>query len=362
MAATSTTFVATRKTAKPKQKFSPRKFEVGNRVCTTSGCGVVLDVNQSGWHHIQWDGGETNWLSSIATLVPFPKDLEGMAVGDCFICKKQFVTITGFGYCKNVGRVLPIAKPDGVIGKRFVHPDELTKLPLSVRKTFLGETKAVPKPPDPNDEPEPFLIYDCLARSNEAYCDVGIAVRTNLAVPVVRQVLKYLEAEKLVCFDERADTWKLQPIPPEILEASDEAAVTEPPPSQESSTAKAISLHQPWASLIALGRKHYETRSWKTSYRGKLLICAAKKRPSQAQLNLFGLSAEDAPLGVAVAIADLVDCLSITSELAGQISLEELKAGNWTVGRYAWKLENITPIHPVPVRGKQGLWNVDLTQ
>ncbi|MBP0020973.1 MAG: ASCH domain-containing protein, partial [Cyanobacteria bacterium SBLK] len=32
--------------------------------------------------------------------------------------------------------------------------------------------------------------------------------------------------------------------------------------------AKAISLWQPWASLIAMGRKKFETRHWSTDYRG----------------------------------------------------------------------------------------------
>ena len=40
---------------------------------------------------------------------------------------------------------------------------------------------------------------------------------------------------------------------------------------------KAISLHPPYASLIKMGLKHFETRSWPTNYRGKLVICAAKK-------------------------------------------------------------------------------------
>ena len=39
---------------------------------------------------------------------------------------------------------------------------------------------------------------------------------------------------------------------------------------------KAISLWQPWANLIAVGAKKYETRSWKTNYRGALLICASR--------------------------------------------------------------------------------------
>lgn len=40
---------------------------------------------------------------------------------------------------------------------------------------------------------------------------------------------------------------------------------------------KAITLWQPWASLLACGAKGYETRSWATSYRGQIAIHAAKK-------------------------------------------------------------------------------------
>lgn len=39
---------------------------------------------------------------------------------------------------------------------------------------------------------------------------------------------------------------------------------------------KAITLHQPHAHLIGLGVKPFETRSWKTNYRGLLAIHAAK--------------------------------------------------------------------------------------
>ncbi len=40
---------------------------------------------------------------------------------------------------------------------------------------------------------------------------------------------------------------------------------------------KAISLWQPWASLLVMGLKHWLNMSWKTDYRGKLVICSAKK-------------------------------------------------------------------------------------
>lgn len=38
---------------------------------------------------------------------------------------------------------------------------------------------------------------------------------------------------------------------------------------------KALSVRQPWAQLILAGVKTIEVRSWATSYRGELLICAS---------------------------------------------------------------------------------------
>lgn len=40
---------------------------------------------------------------------------------------------------------------------------------------------------------------------------------------------------------------------------------------------KALSVKQPYADLIACGRKTIETRTWKTNYRGPLLICSSLK-------------------------------------------------------------------------------------
>jgi hypothetical protein len=47
---------------------------------------------------------------------------------------------------------------------------------------------------------------------------------------------------------------------------------------------KALSLWQPHATLVAIGAKPYETRSWETSYRGPLAIYATVNFPKQARL------------------------------------------------------------------------------
>lgn len=129
---------------------------------------------------------------------------------------------------------------------------------------------------------------------------------------------------------------------------------------------RAISLHQPWASLVALGFKEYETRSWSTQYRGKLLIHAAKlltptfefKSSDHGWLDLRK-HCEVLPLGAAVAVCNLTDCIQMTaSTIQSQPQLER-SVGDWQPGRYAWKLENIQAINPIPARGKQGLWIPD---
>jgi hypothetical protein len=50
---------------------------------------------------------------------------------------------------------------------------------------------------------------------------------------------------------------------------------------------KALTLWQPWASLVALGVKSIETRSWSTSYRGPLAIHASKRPADQSNLRLW---------------------------------------------------------------------------
>ena len=134
---------------------------------------------------------------------------------------------------------------------------------------------------------------------------------------------------------------------------------------------KAISLHQPWAELITLGLKHFETRSWATNYRGKLVICAAKKNTKEQQSSYSALACslgidltvhpwDSLPLGMAIAVCDLVDCIDMTEDFINEQSEAERCCGHWEPRRFAWKLDNVQPLPlPVPIKGKQGLWKCD---
>lgn len=126
---------------------------------------------------------------------------------------------------------------------------------------------------------------------------------------------------------------------------------------------KAITLHQPWASLVGIS-KLFETRGWSTDYRGKIAIHAAKKQKDTddwcEELSDL-LPKGELPFGAVVATADLTDCVLMTKEFINQQSEIERRCGLWEPRRYAWKLENIQILsEPIPARGKQGLWDFEL--
>jgi hypothetical protein len=155
---------------------------------------------------------------------------------------------------------------------------------------------------------------------------------------------------------------------------------------------KIITLWQPWATLIALELKRYETRSWGTDYRGPLAIHAAKRPMGKVEyfawldilqeversgsepknLPLFN----HLPLGAIVAIAELSSChrmsnlKKLDSARCGSMSIDsasllERKCGDWQSGRYAWKLEQVHELEAaINFKGGQGLRDlpVDIAQ
>ncbi|GAX37876.1 ASCH domain-containing protein [Nodularia sp. NIES-3585] len=130
---------------------------------------------------------------------------------------------------------------------------------------------------------------------------------------------------------------------------------------------KAISLWQPWASLIPLGMKQVETRHWSTRYKGDLLICSARRDNSSQETYFYEvvkpinpkLTYNDFPFGMAVAVVNLKNCLLMTNELISKQTSLEISLGLWEVGRYAWMFDNIRPIKPFEVIGRQGLFEVN---
>jgi hypothetical protein len=129
-------------------------------------------------------------------------------------------------------------------------------------------------------------------------------------------------------------------------------------------------LTQPWATLVAIGAKKLETRSWPTYYRGPLLVHAAKGFPAAArgvcyhEVFRYALAREgyndssELPIGAIIGIVALVGCVS-TAQALERIDPVEQAFGNYGPGRFAWQLtEAMRFPDPIPCRGALGLWRV----
>lgn len=130
---------------------------------------------------------------------------------------------------------------------------------------------------------------------------------------------------------------------------------------------KCLTIRQPWATLIALGEKQIETRTWRTAHRGELAIHAGmqvnkaicRTEPYQSLLARHGYTADNLPTGKIIAVSRIADCCEVTPELAqqGWPGGNEYVFGNYAEGRYAWKLEEVVPlVHPIPAKGRLGFW------
>jgi len=152
---------------------------------------------------------------------------------------------------------------------------------------------------------------------------------------------------------------------------------------------KALTLTQPWATLVSIGAKKWETRSWLTNYRGPIAIHAAKglglvggisglvalcqTEPFREVLYpVFGypkgealVNARSLPLGAVIAIVNLTEIQRTRSRWnasekevnAGIVGQFEWAFGDYSSFRFAWRLENVRRLpEPIPAKGALGLW------
>lgn len=123
---------------------------------------------------------------------------------------------------------------------------------------------------------------------------------------------------------------------------------------------KAVSIRQPWAHLIAEGRKTVEVRSWPTAYRGPLLVVVSKTFKHVRIRNAYDIDWSAVPMwrredmGMAIATVDLVNCTTMAQEHEDAAFVE------CRPGLFAWTLARAQKIEPFPVVGRLGLFNVDL--
>lgn len=123
---------------------------------------------------------------------------------------------------------------------------------------------------------------------------------------------------------------------------------------------KVLTIREPWASLIINGYKKYEFRSWKTNYRGKILIHAGKGIDKDMLYITDKYNIKINP-GNIIGEVKITDCFKVDDKFN-----EYLKKDNRLVYRgnykdnYAWKIENVVKFDKtISVNGKLGLWNYE---
>lgn len=126
---------------------------------------------------------------------------------------------------------------------------------------------------------------------------------------------------------------------------------------------KVITIKQPFATLIAEGLKEYEFRTWKTKYRGEILIHAGKGIDKKAMKKFEYLNL-DYPSGCIIAKAKIKDCLLVDDNLRKELDQKNhlvysgvIKHPEWR--GYAFWLEDVKKIEKIPINGKLSLWDYE---
>ena len=126
---------------------------------------------------------------------------------------------------------------------------------------------------------------------------------------------------------------------------------------------KVLTIKQPFATLIAEGLKEYEFRTWKTKYRGEILIHAGKGIDKKAMEKFKHLNLEY-PSGCIIASCTITDCIEIDNRAREMLSQKNsvvyssiIKNTEWK--GYGFKLENVTKISPIEANGKLSFWEYD---
>jgi hypothetical protein len=136
---------------------------------------------------------------------------------------------------------------------------------------------------------------------------------------------------------------------------------------------KVLSVQQPFATLLVLGLKPDETRSWATKHRGETGIHASKKidkescrrEPIKSALAAHGFDETNLPTGCIVGIGNIMDCYKVIEDTGYSAVLENgevIEGENYHFGyfekdRFAWRMADMQQIKPIPAKGQLGLWN-----
>lgn len=135
------------------------------------------------------------------------------------------------------------------------------------------------------------------------------------------------------------------------------------PPESRPGFIRGISLWNPYATLVVLGEKKWETRSKATQVRGRIAIHSSLNRKWDWMLSiypfretLYAHGVDTPTYGCILGTVEIIDCRP-TESVRGYIGKAEEIFGNYDSGRSAWKLVNpVRFAEPVKFKGFQGFF------
>ena len=126
---------------------------------------------------------------------------------------------------------------------------------------------------------------------------------------------------------------------------------------------KALTIKQPWATLIMQGDKRFEFRSWQTKYRGDLLIHAGKGIDKEAMKRLEKYLPEELPYGKILGKVKLVDCIKMSPELKELLLKEnsDIYTKSSFQENYGWQVSYVEVFeNPIDAKGHLSLWEYNM--
>lgn len=137
---------------------------------------------------------------------------------------------------------------------------------------------------------------------------------------------------------------------------------------------KVLSIRQPYAALLVLGPKRFEARTWKTEYRGPVLIHASSAAVSSTMIDELQSNEEtldavrsigwttesalkDLPRSAIIGQVDLADVIP-SEDCEDASSLDKDLAAFPDPDTYFWRVANRLLIEPIPINGKLNLWTL----
>jgi hypothetical protein len=116
---------------------------------------------------------------------------------------------------------------------------------------------------------------------------------------------------------------------------------------------KAITIKQPWASLIMHCGKDVENRSWSTSFRGRVAIHSSKKTNAYEWLSANVIAQQvdasiplDLPNGCVLGTVEIYNCVKFSDS-------------PWFMGDYGFLLREPRILTtPIPCNGELGFWQL----